>query len=133
MANFKKHLVTGAIVGTIIAIVLYIIRYFNEYKRNRKIRFDFWQFIQSILSGCALGALTGIVTDKLEPASNPNHRGFFHSLAFWYILSVAAYKLLFERDVDCLCKELVVIGFAGYSSHLMLDMQTPKSLPLLGM
>jgi membrane-bound metal-dependent hydrolase YbcI (DUF457 family) len=132
MANFKKHLVTGAIVGTITALVLYIIRYFNEHKRNRKIRFDFWKFIQSILSGCALGALTGIVTDKLEPASNPNHRGFFHSLTFWYILSVAAYKLLFERDVDCLCKELVVIGFAGYSSHLMLDMQTPKSLPLFG-
>lgn len=86
MTNFKKHLVTGAIVGTITAIVLYIIRYFNEHKRDRKIRFAFWQFIQSILSGCALGALTGIVTDKIEPATNPNHRGFFHSITFWNVV-----------------------------------------------
>jgi len=132
MANFKKHLVTGVVVGTITAIVLYIFRYFNEHKRNRKIKFEFWKFVQSIFSGCALGALTGIVTDKIEPTTNPNHRGFFHSFTFWFALSVAAYKILFERDVDCLCKDLMLIGFAGYSSHLALDMQTQKSLPLLG-
>ena len=132
MANFKKHLETGAIIGTITAILLYLVRYFKEHRRNPDYRFSFWKFIQAILAGCALGALTGIVTDKIEPATNPNHRGFFHSITFWFALSVATYKLLFERDVDCLCKELVVIGFAGYSSHLMLDMQTPKSLPLFG-
>lgn len=70
MANFKKQLITGAIVGTITAIILYIIRYFNERTRNRKIRFDFWKFIQSILSRCALIAQTGIVTDKFESACN---------------------------------------------------------------
>ena len=132
MANFKKHLVTCASVGTITAIVLYIVRYFKEQKRNPDNRFNIWKFINAILAGCALGALTGIVTDKIEPATNPNHRGFFHSIIFWFVLSVAAYKTLLEQDVDCLCKQLVVIGFAGYSSHLMLDMQTPKSLPFLG-
>jgi membrane-bound metal-dependent hydrolase YbcI (DUF457 family) len=132
MANFKKHLEIGAIIGTITAIVLYLVRYFKEHRRNPDYRFGFWKFIQAVLAGCALGALSGIVTDKIEPATNPNHRGFFHSITFWFALSVTTYKLLFERDVDCLCKELVVIGFAGYSSHLMLDMQTPKSLPLFG-
>ena len=132
MANFRKHLEIGAIIGTITAIVLYLVRYFKEHRRNPDYRFGFWKFIQSVLAGGALGALSGIVTDKIEPATNPNHRGFFHSITFWFALSVATYKLLFERDVDCLCKELVVIGFAGYSSHLMLDMQTPKSLPLFG-
>jgi membrane-bound metal-dependent hydrolase YbcI (DUF457 family) len=132
MANFKKHLEIGAIIGTITAIVLYLVRYFKEHRRNPDYRFGFWKFIQAVLAGCALGALSGIVTDKIEPATNPNHRGFFHSITFWFALSVATYKLLFERDVDCLCKEFVVIGFTGYSSHLMLDMQTPKSLPLFG-
>jgi membrane-bound metal-dependent hydrolase YbcI (DUF457 family) len=132
MANFKKHLVTGAIIGTITAIILYLVRYFKEQRRNPDFRFGFWKFIQAVLAGCALGGLTGIVTDKIEPAINPNHRGFFHSITFWFLLSVAAYKTLIGRDVDYLCKNLVVIGFAGYSSHLMLDMQTPKSLPFLG-
>jgi membrane-bound metal-dependent hydrolase YbcI (DUF457 family) len=132
MANFKKHLVTGAIIGTITAVVLYLIWYFTQLRRNPKYKFNFWQFIQGILAGCALGAITGIVADKIEPATNPNHRGFFHSIAFWFLLSVTAYKTLMERNIDCLCKNLVVIGFAGYSSHLMLDFQTPKSLPILG-
>jgi len=132
MANFKKHLVTGAIIGTITAIVLYVIHYFKELRRDSDYRFGFWKFIQAVLAGCALGAITGIVTDKIEPATNPNHSGFFHSITFWFLLTVVAYKTLIERNIDCLCKNLVVIGFAGYSSHLILDMHTPKSLPLFG-
>jgi membrane-bound metal-dependent hydrolase YbcI (DUF457 family) len=132
MANFKKHLVTGAIIGTILAIVLYVIQYFKQRRRNSDYRFSFWKFFQAVLAGCSLGALTGIVTDKIEPATNPNHRGFFHSITFWLVLSIAAYKTCMRRDVDCLYRNLVIISFAGYSSHLMLDSQTPKSLPFLG-
>lgn len=132
MANFKKHLVTGAIIGTITAIVLYLVRYFKQQRRNSDYRFGLWKFIQAVLAGCALGALTGIVADKIEPATNPNHRGFFHSITFWFLLTVATYKTLIERNIDSLCKNLVVIGFAGYSSHLMLNLQTSKSLPFLG-
>ena len=132
MANFKKHLETGSIIGTITAIVLYLVRYFREHRRNPDYRFDFWKFIQAVLAGCALGAITGIVTDRIEPATNPNHRGFFHSITFWFLLTVIVYKTIMKRDIDCLCKNLVVIGFAGYSSHLILDMQTTKSLPFLG-
>ena len=56
----------------------------------------------------------GIITDKIEPSKNPNHRGFFHSITFWFLLSIAAYKILMGKNVDCSCKNLVVIGFAGY-------------------
>jgi membrane-bound metal-dependent hydrolase YbcI (DUF457 family) len=132
MANFKKHLATGAFIGTIAAVVLYLIRYFKEQRRNPDYKFGFWKFIQAILAGCALGAITGIAVDKIEPAINPNHRGFFHSITFWILLGISAYKAFMGRNIDCICKNLVVIGFAGYSSHLMLDMETPKSLPLLG-
>lgn len=131
MANFKKHLVTGAIIGTITAFVMCFIQYLKELRKNPKRRFSFWQFIQGILAGCALGSLMGIITDKIEPSTNPNHRGFFHSITFWFLLSIAGYKILMGKNVNCLCKNLVVVGFAGYSSHLLLDMQTPKSLPFL--
>lgn len=132
MASFKKHLVTGAIVGAITAVILYLVRYFKEQRRNPKYRFDFWKFILTILAGFSLGAITGIAPDKIEPAINPNHRGFFHSITFWVLLGISVYKTIKGRNIDCFCKNLVVIGFAGYSSHLYLDSQTPKSLPLLG-
>jgi membrane-bound metal-dependent hydrolase YbcI (DUF457 family) len=132
MANFKKHLVIGAFVGTIAGVVLYLIRYFQEHKRNPNHKFGLWKFIQTILAGCALGAITGIAVDKFEPTLNPNHRGFLHSVACWILLGIAAYKTSMERNINCICKNLVVIGFAGYSSHLVLDMETPKSLPLFG-
>jgi hypothetical protein len=78
MANFKKHLEAGAIVGTFTGIVLYLIQYFREKRRNPRHRFVWCEFIQTILSACALGAITGIAFDKIEPASHPNHRGFYH-------------------------------------------------------
>jgi hypothetical protein len=41
MANLKKHLETGAIIGTITAIILYLVRYFKEHRRNPEYRFGF--------------------------------------------------------------------------------------------
>jgi|GEM_PF-5564192 hypothetical protein len=40
MANFKKHLEVGAIVGTIGNIVLYIFQYFHEKTTNPNHKFQ---------------------------------------------------------------------------------------------
>ncbi len=84
-----------------------------------------------LLAGCALGGLTGIAADKFEPALNPNHRGFFHSYTIWVLAGLTVLEVLCG-DKDKIWKNLTIIGFAGYSTHLLLDMQTPKSLPLTG-
>jgi membrane-bound metal-dependent hydrolase YbcI (DUF457 family) len=79
-----------------------------------------------------MGAIMGVAADKLEPSTNPNHRGFFHSYTCWILSFVAIYYLCSGRNPNTIMQNLAIIGFTGYSSHLALDMLTPKSLPILG-
>ena len=76
----------------------------------------------------------GRMPDILEPATNPNHRAFLHSVA---ILLLIAYgiKLLIDwkpqDDWQRLGKGLLIAAGVGYISHLVMDGMTPRGLPLL--
>ena len=131
MADYKTHLNAGAIAGTIAGAGLYLIQYINEKEKNAEHKFKWDKFFLSSLAGCALGALTGIAADKLEPPLNPNHRGFFHSYSIWILAGLAVLEVL-SGNKNKIRKNLAVIGFAGYSSHLLLDSLTPNSLPIIG-
>ena len=102
---------------------------YNELYPEHRIHWG--KFLLSSLAGCALGALTGIAADKLEPPLNPNHRGFFHSYSIWFLAGLAVLEVL-SGNKNKIWKNLAVIGFVGYSSHLALDISTPKSLPIIG-
>lgn len=85
-----------------------------------------------------LGGLGGLVGGKLpdvfEPATSPNHRRFCHSVAFAVGVGVVTYKLYKWQPTDAWGEFLRVLGVAvgvGYLSHLLLDLTTPKSLPLV--
>jgi len=132
MANFTKHLKTGAIVGIFSGAGLFLLQYLKEKEKNPNQRFNWGYFFQALLAGCAIGAIGGIAADKFEPSSNPNHRGFFHSYTFWILAFVAIYNLCHSRNRNIILTNLAFIGFVGYSSHLTLDMMTPKSLPIAG-
>jgi membrane-bound metal-dependent hydrolase YbcI (DUF457 family) len=69
MADRKRHVVLGAAVG-LSGYALYL------WVRGEKISLP--ELIGASLSGVA-GAL---LPDVLEPATNPNHRSFFHSVSF---------------------------------------------------
>lgn len=71
----------------------------------------------------------------LEPASHPNHRQFFHSLAFAGVLGMAAHKLYTwepDNSFDEATRFVLLVGVGAYLIHLLLDAGTPKSLPLIG-
>lgn len=73
--------------------------------------------------------------DMLEPATSPNHRAFFHSVAFAGLLATALYKLNQwqpEDDFDKLCRGVGMVALSGYLVHLALDLTTARSLPLIG-
>ncbi len=105
------------------------------------------------------GWIGGVTPDLLEPASDPNHRAFFHSLtAGGGIAAVASADWLKSiraradecaarasaapegsdlrrsEELKCLalhCAAGLLIGFlAGYASHLVLDAVTPRGLPV---
>lgn len=82
----------------------------------------------------AVGALCTNLPDILEPATSPNHRKVFHSVACAVAL-IAAFKKAWdwkpEDDLDRVLRFVVLAGTAGYLTHLALDATTKRSLPLI--
>jgi membrane-bound metal-dependent hydrolase YbcI (DUF457 family) len=77
-----------------------------------------------------LGLTFATLPDWIEPATNPNHRKFFHSLTTAGLVGYGMYgKHTHNINVNLL-EYVRSIGFA-YLSHLAADSTTPKSLPLI--
>jgi len=120
MSNSATHGLTAfAVVAALSAV--------DEHRRGRTT-------LQPLVDG-ATGALLTSLPDKLEPAIHPNHRQFFHSVAFaagvGYV-TYKAYKWQPTEDWEKILRWLVVIGGVAYLVHLVLDACTAKSLPLVG-
>jgi inner membrane protein len=91
--------------------------------------------ISKSLSGAVLAAGCTKLPDVLEPAVHPNHRQFFHGVAFAGLLGTAVYKLYRwepEHSSEKLLRFSLLVGTSAYLIHLLLDAGTPKSLPLIG-
>lgn len=116
MPNFNVHFTVGIIVGIITLSILH--------DQN-----DFVSGPLSIFVAIALSTIGSILPDIIEPARNPNHRAFFHSVLVLIITILLSYYLL--KCVDS--AKMFMVGFLviGYVSHLALDFMTPKSLPLI--
>lgn len=92
------------------------------------------QTAQPLLAGTAAAFLTKL-PDILEPATSPNHRQFFHSVAFAGLLCLAFRELgkwQPESAGDDFLKALGQVAIPAYLIHLFLDSLTAKSLPLIG-
>lgn len=117
MPGRTTHVVAGVSAG----IMVYgVVKYIKQ---------EEWTLRGAICSA-TLGALGGMLPDMLEPATNPNHRQFFHSLLFGAVLFFGRDKLYEILGLNVQQKALCNSLLAGYSSHLVLDGITPKSLPL---
>ena len=85
----------------------------------------------------AIGTSTAFakLPDLIEPAINPHHRQFFHSIAFLAMIGCGLKKVYDWQPDDQagrILRFLTLCAGAGYISHLVLDGFTPRSLPLLG-
>lgn len=90
--------------------------------------------IKPLLGGAAAALLTNL-PDILEPATSPNHRAFFHSMAFAALLCTCFHQLNQwkpQTDSEKLLKGIGVLVLSAYLIHLALDFTTAKSLPLIG-
>ncbi len=87
------------------------------------------------LLGSAAAAFFTNLPDVLEPATSPNHRATFHSLAFTALLGTCLYQLNkweTETELESLMKGAGMLAVSAYLIHLALDFTTAKSLPLIG-
>ena len=83
----------------------------------------------------AIAALATNLPDLLEPASNPHHRQFFHSVALGSLVATAGIKLYQwepEDEWEQILRQILLVGCGGYLVHLVADSFTPRGLPLLG-
>lgn len=148
MPNFATHARAGAAVGALAAGY-----------RARSEPSD--QMIFEALGGLLGGYVGGVLPDVIEPARDPNHRKFAHSVvagagltlarvAEWQASCRAAADAAGARALlhpsgdgrrtgaewEVLFWRLLagaLVGIvAGYTSHLALDACTPRGLPLLG-
>ena len=120
--NAKEHACLGAVAGAGYTLITYLWRK----SENTKAGFPWKQLAVNMGVGMALASLP----DWIEPATNPNHRKFFHSLTTAGLVGYGMYgKHTNNIDVNLL-DYIRSIGFA-YLSHLAADATTPKSLPLI--
>ena len=113
MPNYNQHLKTGAVVGGLSGAGLYVFRYYQAKDENPKLKFTWGEFMLYTMGGISTGALCSILADKLEPASSPNHRGFFHSITFETLLLFSIYKML-NKENDSIWKDIAFFAVAGY-------------------
>lgn len=87
------------------------------------------------LAAACVGATCGTLPDLFEPAFHPNHRQFFHSLAFAGLMGYACYRLYQwkpETGTEELMRFFLLTAGGAYLTHLAMDAFSPKSLPLVG-
>jgi hypothetical protein len=111
-----------AILGALIAGGGYL-----GYKLSRKESPDLFEAIVSFVGG----AIAGAAPDLLEPPTNPNHRSFFHSQAILNLINLGNQKTWQNKQLTESQKTIVSLISTAYKSHLVVDGQTPKGLPLL--
>lgn len=116
--DLKKH----AILGALIAGGGYL-----DYKLSKKESPDLIEAIVSFVGG----AIAGAAPDLLEPATNPNHRSFFHSPAILDLINLGNREVWQSKQLTESQKTIASLLSTAYASHLVADGQTPKGLPLL--
>lgn len=130
MPNYKKHLSTGATIGAVRSFLINLAIQNKRIQKGEQTQIDWNRTIGNSLLGLGVGAVGGVLPDILEPATNPNHRKVFHSLTTASAIGYGLYKT-HNSNLDPNLKQAIHCTGAAYFSHLILDMDTPKGLPLL--
>lgn len=118
MSNRKTHTQVGFAAG--IASSLF---YQASSQPVGESKIDWLEVFSCGLVGAAIAQLP----DRLEPATNPNHRGFFHSITAAALVSMARSSSR-NKDYPRTVKIHANAAAFGYLSHLVLDSQTPAGI-----
>ena len=118
MANSKQH----ALVGAGVALIGWV-GYCKL--RERPIK------LEELFVVGAVGAFVGLLPDVLEPATNPHHRQFFHSITAAALVARANHWAWQNPQLPEGPRQALHLASAAFLSHLLLDAQTPMGVPLI--
>lgn len=120
MASGSTHRIAAGAVGVAVAV-------YAQQKGNRDLP-------HPLVAG-GLAALLTNLPDLIEPATNPHHRQFFHSVLFASLLVAGlkrAYDWKPEDDMQKTLRGVLLLAGGAYLVHLALDACTARSLPWIG-
>lgn len=112
----KQHLLIGAITGLVVYGVSKIV---NKQKPDTR----------GVVGSIVAGGFIALLPDILEPPTNPNHRGPFHSVALLALLAGINCGIVRNDQIPLEVKEIIRVFSSSYGSHLLSDASTPKGLP----
>lgn len=119
--NGKQHRQIGAVCGAGYTVA----KYSFDKQDNPELDFPLGEFILNT----GIGYLLGSLPDWIEPATNPNHRQFFHSLTAAVGVGYGAFGKHTETWSDEVKKLIQAIALA-YISHLVADSSTAKGIAI---
>ena len=120
--NREGHRAVGVTAGAAFTVIKYMI----QKKDDPNLAFPWGELLTSIGVGYSLASLP----DMIEPATDPNHRKYFHSSAMTGLVGYGTFgKHMGNMDKN-FKKAFQPIGVA-YLPHLAADSFTPRSLPLI--
>ena len=114
----EKHMVIGAALG------------FGGYLLYKYLKQEPSSLVEALVSLLG-GAFAGLLPDLLEPATNPNHRSLFHSIALSVLILCGNHRVWQNMDLSENQKVAIALLSAAYGSHLLADSTTVKGLPLI--
>ena len=120
MPSFQSHLMSGAGSGGTIDII-------RKIKEKKPLESS---DILIIVGDVCLGAIGGVLPDKLEPAIHPMHRKFFQSMLFLGIIMVGVVLLWQIDKIPEWIKWAGTIIAVAFTIHLVFDSFTPAGLPI---
>ncbi|MBA7522307.1 hypothetical protein ES705_14425 [subsurface metagenome] len=121
MANFQGHLIAGAASGGVIDII-------RKIKDEKPLE---PRDLVILSAEVCLGAMGGILPDKLEPTIHPRHRKFFHSILFLSLIAAGLFLLWKNDRIAEWVKWLLTALAVAFIIHLLIDDFTPAGLPVV--
>lgn len=120
--NGKQHRQIGAACGAGYTVI----KYFIEKKDNPELEFPWGD----LLLNTGIGYLFASLPDWIEPATNPHHRKFFHSLTAAAGVGYAAFGKHSGAWPEEVKKPIQATALA-YLYHIVADSTTAKSISLI--
>jgi membrane-bound metal-dependent hydrolase YbcI (DUF457 family) len=122
MPRAKEHLIIGAVAAAATNALLQTLEGIGDPHH----KFDWGE----LLTCAGIGGMVALIPDVLEPATTPNHRQIFHSVACAASVAYICTGKHTERWQRAERVFAVAIA-AGYLSHLGADAMTPRSISLI--
>lgn len=130
MSNSTQHAISGSTTCSLVIGLWELISQLDAIQNNQRVNIDGGVILGKAAIGGMFGSISGLLPDIFEPATNPHHRGFFHSKFFVIITSIAIWKINTSK-MEPDAKQLISSLLAGFLSHHYMDSQTPFGLPIL--